>query len=401
MCLIMMIVILITFLLTSKVSLSEHPHITTKSNLYKNLTSGYNRMVSPHTGEEPINISTSFHVDYIVDVDENKQMFHTLVRHRLHWIDSRLTWEPKDYDNISMINLPPQYIWTSDLMFGNSVSQSPYLTDLDKSSLVVISCLGDIYWYPTHHIETICHIDTALFPFDTQTCHVLLITNTSDDREVILTTFNQTFMQILPESNEWIIIGQESKNVDRYAEAYDLWYSSVHHSIHIHRRMTFYNLCLIIPCIIHILLPLLMFHLSADNGDRMSIGTNVWASQIVFLLLITGIIPGSSGKMPLLGIVNMCALLFISFSLSLMVLNKKWASSEIPDNCLMNIMLYLYNKRNINSETNMKTSETDSTDRMEILSTKADLKSCSDHICFVMQLIALLIMMIFLVVHYI
>ena len=67
-----------------------------------------------------------------------------------------------------------------------------------------------------------------------------------------------------------------------------------------------------------------MFLLPPENGDRMAMGTNTWASEIVFLLLITEVIPGSSGKMPVIGLGNILILLLITVSLALTVISNNY-----------------------------------------------------------------------------
>ena len=405
----MMIVTLLTFSLICDAS--AHKRMNNETNLFNTIFSHYDTMMSPHNGEgKPISIISSFHVENILNVDENKHTFHTIVRHKLHWTDSRLTWEPADHKNIMSINVPPEKIWKADLMFENSVGESPYLIDMDKSSPVTISCLGEINWYPSHQIETICQIDTALFPFDTQTCHFLLTTWIQDNKHIVLRTEKHAFLNSTPDASDWYIIGQESEDTDQFAASFKFSYSSVHYTIHIRRRMTFYNLSLIIPCIIHILLPLLMFHLPADNGDRMAIGTTVWASQIVFWLLITGFTPVSSVKMSLLKIVSLCALQFISFSLALTVLNTKCVILDNRVACVINLLLYLNNKLNWKSQSDKKITKLAAYEISKVKCknvsedftfTNANLKSICDLMCFVMQIIALILMVIFLMFYYI
>lgn len=56
----------------------------------------------------------------------------------------------------------------------------------------------------------------------------------------------------------------------------------------------------------------------------MAMGTNTWASEIVFLLLITEVIPGSSRKMPVIGLGNILILLLITVSLVLTVISNNY-----------------------------------------------------------------------------
>lgn len=47
------------------------------------------------------------------------------------WSDYRLSWNPKDYDNIDVIRLPPTKVWRPDIYLINKcVAVCPYLNHL-------------------------------------------------------------------------------------------------------------------------------------------------------------------------------------------------------------------------------------------------------------------------------
>ncbi|KAI0214020.1 Acetylcholine receptor subunit alpha-like 2 [Lamellibrachia satsuma] len=83
------------------------------------------------------------------------------------WNDTRLTWSPQDYDNVTDIVLKPHRIWLPELALMNgAIELSP---DFRKIR-VLVRYDGRVHWEPGGVFMTTCDIDIRYFPFDKQGC---------------------------------------------------------------------------------------------------------------------------------------------------------------------------------------------------------------------------------------
>ena len=54
-----------------------------------------------------------------LDIDEQRSTLKSNVWARLVWQDEHLKWNESDYDNITVLRIPPEDIWTPDLYLFN------------------------------------------------------------------------------------------------------------------------------------------------------------------------------------------------------------------------------------------------------------------------------------------
>ena len=71
--------------------------------------------------------------------------------------------------------------------------------------------------------------------------------------------------------------------------------------VHIHRKVFYYFIYLIAPCLLTAILAILVFFLPAASGERMVVGCTILLALSVFFLLATNYIPETSEHVPLVG----------------------------------------------------------------------------------------------------
>ena len=71
--------------------------------------------------------------------------------------------------------------------------------------------------------------------------------------------------------------------------------------INIRRRVFYYFVYLITPCLLTSLLTLVLFTLPPESGERMVVGVTILLSLTVFYLLASSHIPETSEVVPLIG----------------------------------------------------------------------------------------------------
>jgi len=98
------------------------------------------------------------------DYDANTEMLTTNLWERYAWSDTRLSWDPKDFDGIGVIRLPAKMIWTPDIEVYNHFETANARKDVN----VLVHSDGQILWIPPATYKTHCPKSTT--QSDSVTC---------------------------------------------------------------------------------------------------------------------------------------------------------------------------------------------------------------------------------------
>jgi len=105
----------------------------------------------------PINLSVGVAI-IAFDYDANTEMLTTNLWERYAWNDTRLIWDPKDYNGIRVIRLPAEMIWTPDIVVYNHWEAA----NARKDTNVLVHSDGQIMWIPPATYKTHCPKSTTL-----------------------------------------------------------------------------------------------------------------------------------------------------------------------------------------------------------------------------------------------
>ena len=96
-------------------------------------------------------------------------------------------------------------------------------------------------------------------------------------------------------------------------------YPDIIFTLKLRRKTLFYTVNLIIPCVGISFLSVLVFYLSSDSGEKVSLSISILLSLTVFFLLLAEIIPPTSLAVPLLGKYLLFTTLLVTFSIFITV----------------------------------------------------------------------------------
>lgn len=155
----------------------------------------------------------------------------------------------------------------------------------------------NIHWIPPAIYKSSCTIDVEYFPFDEQVCQMRFGSWTFDAQQVVLKLEKPSvnLQDYLP-SGTWDVIeapGNEtlSKETNRVELVYDF---------KIRRKTLFYTVNLIIPTVLISFLSVFVFYLPTDEGEKMTLCISILLALVVFLLLVSKILPPTSLVIPLI-----------------------------------------------------------------------------------------------------
>ncbi|KAK7101971.1 hypothetical protein V1264_020268 [Littorina saxatilis] len=237
----------------------------------------------------------------VVAVHEVNEAYQTL-RHSswlsMTWIDEFLTWDPDDYDGLDAIELPERMIWTPTVSIGNSAVGEVFLQD-SHAMFAIVSWDGRVTWVPIGVKETLCSLDITYYPFDSQTCTMVLGMWTSSEAEVFLTVLStQLDPAYYVENSEWRLTSVTEKS--HPFMFHDRPYSKYHVSFHLERRRLFHTLTLVVPNVLLALLAGFVFLLPQECGEKMSFSMSLLLAFAVNLSVLVTAMPRSSLQVSLL-----------------------------------------------------------------------------------------------------
>lgn len=269
--------------------------------LVRDLFRGYNKLIRPvQNMTQKVQVAFGLAFIQLINVNEKNQIMKSNVWLRLVWNDYQLQWDEADYGGISVLRLPPDKVWKPDIVLFNNADGN---YEVRYKSNVLIYPDGEVLWIPPAIYQSSCTIDVTYFPFDQQTCIMKFGSWTFTGDQVSLSLFNNKNHVDLSDywkSGTWDII-----EVPAYLNVHNNTgvqptETDITFYITIRRKTLFYTVNLILPTVLISFLCVLVFYLPAEAGEKVTLGISILLSLVVFLLLVSKILPPTSLVLPLI-----------------------------------------------------------------------------------------------------
>uniref|UniRef100_A0AAN0LHC3 Nicotinic acetylcholine receptor n=1 Tax=Polyphagotarsonemus latus TaxID=1204166 RepID=A0AAN0LHC3_9ACAR len=269
--------------------------------LVRDLFRDYNKLIRP---VEMINMTVevlfSMSLIQLINVNEKNQVMTTNVWLNLKWKDYQLKWDKADYGGISVLRLPADKVWKPDIVLFNNADGN---YEVRFKCNVLIYNDGSIHWVPPAIYQSSCTIDVTYFPFDQQKCLMKFSSWTFNGDQVSLNFKDGGYVDLSDywKSGSWDIV-EAPASLNRYNNT-KLGHPSetdITFHITIRRKTLFYTVNLILPTLLISFLCILVFYLPAEAGEKVTLGISILLSLVVFLLLVSKILPPTSLVLPLI-----------------------------------------------------------------------------------------------------
>ena len=219
------------------------------------------------------------------------------------WYDHRLAWEPHRFRNVSELIVPASNIWTPDIGIMNSVLDI-YHVIRDTRFEVKVESRGRVWWHPTGIVKTYCKLQLRYFPFDKQTCSIVVESPTQDIRYMNLTLRHlhepvDTGMYMAGET--WKLISVGGRNIINRLGS-KTTFTRVEFYIHIGRARIYHMLNVIFPALFLSLVQVMFFLLPPTHPNRVGSSTTTLLSVVVFHSVAVSQLPKTSTDVPLLAV---------------------------------------------------------------------------------------------------
>ncbi|XP_050398097.2 neuronal acetylcholine receptor subunit alpha-10 [Patella vulgata] len=222
------------------------------------------------------------------------------------WYDERLIWNATDFENITSIRIPCDMIWLPDIVLYNSVDD---YTSGYMQSLAMVYNNSRVFWGPVIRFRSSCKIDITYFPFDNQICKLKLGSWAYNGWQVDVWNRSSTMdLSNFVDNGEWELLGI---TVERNVVVYNCCnepFPDVTFYIYLRRRIKYYFMNIIIPCIILSFLCLAGFLLPPESGEKITLGLSVLLTITVFMLMVADKMPQTSESISVISIYLMVVL---------------------------------------------------------------------------------------------
>lgn len=269
--------------------------------LFKN----YNKFIRPSKDiNDTIAVGFQQAMIQVISISERDQLMKTNNWLRFEWTDFQLTWDPEDYGGIDVLRFPSDEVWNPEIVLLNNADGN---FELSFPCKVLIYNNGYVLWVPCSIFQSSCAIDVLYFPFDEQTCEMIFGSWTYNSQQVSLywydgASFGCTGRDICysdlsayVRSGSWDIIAAPARVNQR-----ESGYTDISQFFVIRRKTTYYVINLVIPCVVISSLSLFVFYLPPDEGEKLGLTMAILLGLMVFLLLVSAILPTTSDAVPLL-----------------------------------------------------------------------------------------------------
>ncbi|CAL2050351.1 unnamed protein product [Caenorhabditis brenneri] len=193
----------------------------------------------------------------------------------MKWNDYQMQWDPREFDGIKTIRVPPDKVWLPDIVLFNNADGN-YLVSFYSN--VVVEHTGDMLWVPPAVYKSSCLIDVEFFPFDEQVCSLTFGS----------WTFRKDELQLSYLSGK------------RHVELNDYLPSGVWDLMDAPGKALFYTVILIMPTVLMAFLSMMVFYLPAESSEKITLAISILLALVVFLLVVSKILPPTSSTIPLM-----------------------------------------------------------------------------------------------------
>ncbi|KAH6932180.1 hypothetical protein HPB50_003491 [Hyalomma asiaticum] len=195
-------------------------------------------------------------------------------------------------------------------------------------SNVLIYPSGQVMWVPPAIYQSSCTIDVTYFPFDQQKCVMKFGSWTFNGDQVSLKLYNDNYWVDLSDywkSGTWDIVEVPAfLNRHNNSKQQRPTETDISFYITIRRKTLFYTVNLILPTVLISFLCILVFYLPAEAGEKVTLGISILLSLVVFLLLVSKILPPTSLVLPLIAKYLLFTFLMNTMSILVTVIIINW-----------------------------------------------------------------------------
>lgn len=186
---------------------------------------------------------------------------------------------------------------------------------------------GNVLWIPPAIYKSSCSINVEYFPFDEQDCEMKFGSWTFNGDQVELDWYegqDKVDLSDYVNSGTWDIIKCPGEYLYTWDGTEEHHTAQIKFTLTMRRKTLFYTVNLIIPCVLISFLSVCVFYLPADAGEKMTMCISILLALVVFLLLVSKILPPTSITIPLIAKYLLFTFIMNIFTILITVIIINW-----------------------------------------------------------------------------
>ncbi|XP_076438824.1 neuronal acetylcholine receptor subunit alpha-7-like [Babylonia areolata] len=312
--------VLVTTLALAVVRLAVAQTYSQAEAVYRHVTSPSPKLRPVLNQSEVLEVFVTFNLKSISEVDEVRQKLTCNAWLNFTWTDQVRTWNRTDYAGLEHVHTALTDIWRPRVMVSNSLEDR----DVFKSDIspLTLTWEGQVVWAPGTIFYTGCKMDMSIFPFDTQRCSIIFLSDSYFASEVVFVPGSeQAELGTYSVSGEWIL--GETYVAPRTSSSPILnlqLLTGFTVTLTLTRRPAFILLNVLLPIMVLSLLNFIVFVLPSNSGEKVTYGTTVLLSLAVYMGVVTSLLPQHSHSIPLMLVYLFCLFVLCSLVVALSIL---------------------------------------------------------------------------------
>ncbi|XP_071953260.1 uncharacterized protein [Antedon mediterranea] len=293
----------------------------TEHRLIVNLMKRYSSYVRPVYNESSL-VIIDYHMELsmILNIDEKNQILTTAWSLEQKWFDEFLTWDPSEYDNLSVVNIPANTIWLPDTVLYNSADVDGTPGNGVSSTYAIVRSDGLVYWPAPAIFKSSCKMDITYFPFDHQYCTLKFGPWVYLANAVRMKKISDGDHEHASPNGQWTLLDMHSEeHLVKYGCCPEP-FSDITFYLHLRRKSLFYMLNLLYPTIFVGWMSLIVFFLPPQSGEKVGLNITIMLSLVFFLLLGATFLPPTSLSVSFLGKLFACFIIVMSLETAMSVI---------------------------------------------------------------------------------
>ncbi|CAJ0579135.1 unnamed protein product, partial [Mesorhabditis spiculigera] len=272
----------------------------------------YDKSVMPVDDGETLGMNITLNSFRLLSMDQKEESIQFQQEFLMTWKDRNLGWNRKNFSyDLEWVKVSANQIWTPDVIYYSTI-EIERLLDENQSYADVKYDGTTRYSYPAT-VTTPCNLQLDNFPYDEQTCDLLLGSWIFDDHQID-TNPTETNLQptgkvgsrssiIFTGNSEWELLGITVSNYTMVIPR-DGNYSLIKYQVRMKRKPVYYVMVIQMPTLIIGTLTLFgmftPFSQRMERWQKVELGLNMLLAISMMLNLVSNMMPKAE-RLPLLG----------------------------------------------------------------------------------------------------
>ncbi|NXA35879.1 5HT3A protein, partial [Eudromia elegans] len=218
------------------------------------------------------------------------------------WTNSLVTWDPRDFCNISKLVLPLDIYWAPSIFILEQVGEK----QSSKLEYAVVTHEGGFSTNLPFQVTVSCSLKILRFPFDTQTCNISVASFLYPAVTDLMVKTKRTSAEIKRISQTYFLTDGEWKftnlSIMEHAEGIENeQFCVVTYMISMERRPILYVLNLILPTCALYLLDMAVLFGPSSLEEKVNFQIAIILGSSMLAVILNNMLPTSSNEPPVIG----------------------------------------------------------------------------------------------------